>query len=113
MKPVSRSNLDIAPVTDLDVTIDDLKRTVAAMRERMEQMQFDQQTKIQDAVATLGSENAELKRTVAAMRSEMDRVQIAHSENVQDLTRAARDQHKQLQETIAALRDELEAKVGR
>ena len=100
-------------MTDPDGTIDHLKRTVAAMREQLEQMQFDQATKIQEAVAALGAENTELKKTVAAMRSEMDRVQVKHSEMVQDLTRTARDECKHLQEMIANLRAQLEAKVGR
>ncbi len=98
---------------DSDDTIDLLTRTVTAMRERMEQMQFEQQTKIQEAVATLGSENTELKKTIAAMRSEIDRIQIQHNEKLQDLTRTARDEQCHLQEMIARLRSQLEEKVGR
>ncbi|HEV8147991.1 MAG TPA: hypothetical protein VGP79_16495 [Bryobacteraceae bacterium] len=100
-------------MNDTDGNIDHLKRTIAAMREQLELMKFEQQGKIQEAVAAVGAENLELKKTIEAMRSEMDRIQIKHSERIQDLTRTARDEQNHMQEMIAKLRNQLEEKLGR
>ena len=86
----------------------DLKNTVAALRNKLEQEKASTDQAVQAAHAAAGSEIAQLKATAAALRDALEQARIDRDKNVQDAVVTANHEIVQLRATASALRDSLE-----
>lgn len=100
---VQRDELSVAQAENAQ-----LKATIIALREELEQMRIDKEFGVQQAVAANSDEVAQLRATIASLREGLEARDAEHLQKVQDIERAARDEARQLQETIRLLRDQLE-----
>lgn len=88
----------------------ELKRSMAAMRDRLELQAASQQGEIQSAVAAAQAEIVQLRQTIAALRDELERAHAAAEGMVNEAVKGANAEIVQLRESARALRDALERK---
>jgi len=71
---VQRQQAEPGMLTDAEThaSVEQLKNTIVAMRQQMEQAQLDQQRLAQEALAAANDEIAQLKRTIVAMRDALE-----------------------------------------
>ncbi len=93
---------------DLEADNRQLQRTVAVMRETLEDKDVEIRRKVQKAEATYSSEISTLKDSVQALRDQMDEERRQASVRVQRATQAGAAEIGQLKDTTQALRDTLE-----
>ncbi len=86
----------------------ELERTVAAMREALEQKDRDAAADVQRVLVDSASELAELKATVNALREQLETQERAHVAQIQETERLHRSVVRELEETVRELR----AKIG-
>ena len=70
-KPVEESASAVLDA-ETHASVEQLKQTIAAMRQQMEHIQLEQQRSAQEALAVANDEIAQLKRTIMAMRDELE-----------------------------------------
>ena len=88
--------------------IEQLRKTIVAMREELEASRARGQEAVQNAVANSADEIRQLRETVVALRNELEGHRTRHSEEMQAARAAARDEMRHLEQMIVALREELE-----
>src|SRR6185503_3975047 len=103
-----------AAVTQEDIhawltEIRDLKNTVAALRNALEQARIDRDKAVQDAIVTANHEIVQLRSAASALRDALELERQDKERSVQDASRTTRDEIQQLKATVATLRDQLEA----
>jgi hypothetical protein len=69
-----RATHETPTLTDAEnhASLEQLKQTIVAMRQQMENIQVEQQRSAQEALTTANDEIAQLKRTIMAMRDELE-----------------------------------------
>ena len=90
-----------------------LKATIVALRDELEQARIDREAGVQQAVALSADEITQLRAAIAGLREALEQKDAAHLDRLQALERAGRDEARQLQETIRLLRDQLEESRAR
>ena len=100
---------DVSKTYQLETENRQLKETIMALRTELEALRFQQDAKIQEAVAAANDELVQLKDTGAALRDTLDYHTVTSEDRIQDLERSYRDERTQLQDTISVLRAKLEA----
>jgi chromosome segregation ATPase len=98
------------PLELADREIRQLKDTVAAMRQEMEEMGADAKARIQQVAADYHDEAAQLKATVQAVREEMEQMRYEKQRAVQQAVADASAEIEQLKGTIRALREKLDTR---
>ena len=88
--------------------IRDLKNTVTALRNTLEQELDDKKKSVQEAVAASSTEIVQLKSTAAALREALEQARIDRDKAVQDAVVTANHEIVQLRSAASALRDALE-----
>lgn len=95
---------------DAQTELRELKRGLAAMRDRLELQAANHQDEIQRAVAAAQAEIVQLRQTIAALRDELERAHAAAEGMVNDAVKGANAEIVQLRDAARALRDALERK---
>lgn len=104
------------PSTALDLAerdIHQLKDTISAMRQEMEEMAAATKARVQQAAAEYRDEAVQLKAAVQAMRDEMEQMRFEKQRAVQQAVADASAENEQLKGTVLVLREELDALRGR
>jgi adenylate cyclase len=106
---------DAAPadIHPLETENRQLRQTIDALRQRLEEAQAQQDARIQQALAASQSELLQLRQTIVALRAEMERLQGLTEKRIEEVAAAARDENRQLRDTIVALRTRMDAAVRR
>jgi CRISPR/Cas system CMR-associated protein Cmr5 small subunit len=84
-----------------------LKATIAAMREKLEDVRHETERRFQETIALGNSESIQLKTTIQELRNEMERRAFDFNERLVAEQSLHRDELVQLQQTIQLLRDKL------
>ncbi len=92
----------------LEAELRELKRTLAAMRDTLEQQAHDHAGETQRALAGAQAEIVELRATAAALREAIEQERVGREAAVNEAVRQANAEIVQLRVTAAALRDEME-----
>lgn len=100
-------------VDPADREIRDLKDTIAAMRQEMEEMSAAANARVQQTAAEYHGEIVQLKTTIQAMRDQLEQMRFEKQRDVQQAVADASAEIEQLRATIRAVREELEARHGR
>ena len=103
MTTTSSAALDLA-----EREIRHLKDTIAAMRQKMEELGADSQIRVQQVTAEYHDEALQLKAAVQAMRDEMDQMRFEKQRDIQQAVADANGEIEALKGTVRALREELE-----
>jgi hypothetical protein len=103
MEAQSFTALDLA-----EREIRQLKDTIAAMRQEMEEMGADAKARVQQVAAEYRGEGELLKAAVQAMRDEMEQMRFDKQRAVQQAVADANAEIAELKGAILALRDELD-----
>ena len=88
-----------------------LKDTIAALREQLEALRYENEASVQKATAAAKAEIVELKASIVALREELERRTAGFEEGLQEERREHRDELNQLKRTIRELRDALTDKT--
>ena len=99
-----------ADVTTRDMR--DLRSTISALRQTVEETRATTDQKVQEAVAASQYEITQLKATTAALRQALEEERASKEARVREALRGANDEIAQLKAAVAALRDSLE-KAGK
>lgn len=94
---------------DLLTEIRDLKNSVAALRDALEQASIDREKSIRQATAASSAELVQLRATVIALREALEQGRIDRDKAVQSVLRTAHDEIEQLKSTISILRGSLDS----
>ncbi len=100
-------------VDPVDREIRQLKDTISAMRQQMEEMAAAANARVQQAVADSRDETTQLKAAVQAMRDQLEQMRFEKQRDIQQAVADANAEIEQLKGTIRALREELEQRHGR
>ena len=90
----------------------DLRNTIAALRQTVEEARAGADQRVQEAVAAAQYEVSQLKATTAALRDALEQERNSKETRVREALRGANDEIAQLKSAISALRDSLE-KAGK
>jgi chromosome segregation ATPase len=90
----------------------DLRNTIAALRQTVEETRATTDQKVQEAVAASQYEITQLRATTAALRQALEEERANSNARVRDALRAANDEIAQLKAAVSALRESLE-KAGK
>jgi chromosome segregation ATPase len=108
--PRTQSNTALDEIHALQAENAQLKITIMALREQLEQARIERDQGVQQAVVNAKDELTQLRGTVTSLRDGLERNSATYEEKIQNLERVARDEARQLQETIRLLRDQLEGR---
>jgi predicted nucleic acid-binding Zn-ribbon protein len=86
----------------------DLKNTISALRQSVEEARAAADQRVQDAVAASNYEISQLKATTAALRQALEEERAERDAKVREALRGASDEIAQLRAAVAALRESLE-----
>jgi hypothetical protein len=101
---------EVSETYQLEIENRQLKETIVVLRTEFEALRFQQDAKVQEAVAAANDEGGQLKETIVMLRDTLEHHKAMSEDHIQNLERSHRDERMQLQETIRVLRVQLEAR---
>ena len=105
-----KTRTEVSETYQLETENRQLKETIVALRTEFEALRFQQDAKVQEAVAAANDEGGQLKETIVMLRDTLEHHKAMSEDHIQNLERSYRDERMQLQETIRVLRVQLEAR---
>lgn len=105
-----KTRTEVSETYQLETENRQLKETIVALRAKLEALQFQQDAKVQEAVAAANDKGGQLKETIVMLRDTLEHHKAMSEDHIQNLERSHRDERMQLQETIRVLRVQLEAR---
>lgn len=108
LERLSQRRVDTPEYKQMQSELSELRRTVSAMRDRLELQVFENQEAVQHNTAAAQSEISQLREAASVLRDELEKERAERETAIVNALKVSNSEIIQLRETASALRDEME-----